>query len=107
MSQLSTSTPAASATPAASGNSGSTTDHLAAKAHESIDSVTATANRVESGMRDTAAKTAEGVRQLEEQALDTAKDGLHKAQAFIEQNPLMSAGIAFTAGALLSLLIRR
>ncbi len=94
-------------TSAAPGNSGSTTDHLASMAHESIDRATLKANRAEAEVRDTAARTAEGIEDLEEQALDAARDGLHKSQAFIEQNPLMSAGIAFAAGALLSILIRR
>ena len=99
MSQTSTTT--------APGSSGSTTDRLASMAHESIDRVTPKANRAETEMRDTAARTAEGVKHLEEQALDTARDGLHKSYAFIEKNPLMSAGIAFAAGAMLSMLIRR
>jgi ElaB/YqjD/DUF883 family membrane-anchored ribosome-binding protein len=76
-------------------------------AHETIDRVTPKANRVETEMRDTAARAAEGVKNLEEQALDTAKNGLHRVEAFIDANPLMSAGIAFAAGALLSALIRR
>ena len=85
----------------------STTDRLASMAHETIDRVTPQANSAEADIRDTAARTAEGVKHLEEQVLDTARDGLHKSQAFIEQNPLMSAGIAFAAGALLIMLIRR
>ncbi|HUF74054.1 MAG TPA: hypothetical protein VMR74_14305 [Gammaproteobacteria bacterium] len=93
-------------TPTAPGN-GSTTDRLASMAHESIDRVTPKANRAETEVRDTVARTAEGVKHLEEQALDTAKDGLHKAQAYIDRNPLMAAGIAFGAGVLLSMLIRR
>jgi ElaB/YqjD/DUF883 family membrane-anchored ribosome-binding protein len=65
------------------------------------------ANRIETELRDAAADTADDVRNLEEQALDTARNGMHKAQAHIEENPLMSAAIAFAAGALLSMLIRR
>jgi ElaB/YqjD/DUF883 family membrane-anchored ribosome-binding protein len=94
-------------TPTTPGNGGSAADDLASMAHESIDRMTPKVKRAENAIRDTAARTAEGARQLEEQALDTARDGLHKAQASIEQNPLLSAGIAFAAGALLSLLIRR
>ncbi len=93
--------------PAAPESSGSTTDHLASMAHESIERVTPKANRAEAEVRDTVAKTAEGVKHMEEQALDAARDGLHKSQDFIKKNPLMSAGIAFAAGALLSMLIRR
>ncbi|HUF74040.1 MAG TPA: hypothetical protein VMR74_14235 [Gammaproteobacteria bacterium] len=85
----------------------STTDRLATMAHETIDRVTPKANRAETEMRDTAARTAEGVKNLEEHAMDTAKDGLHKAQAYIQENPLMAAGIALGAGALLSMLLRR
>jgi ElaB/YqjD/DUF883 family membrane-anchored ribosome-binding protein len=76
-------------------------------AHESIDRVLPKANRIETELHDAAARTAEDVRHLEEQALDTARNGLHSAQAYIEKNPLMSAGIAFVAGAVLSMLIRR
>ena len=94
-------------TPTSPGNSGSTSDRLASMAHESIDRVTTKANRAETEMRDTATKTAEGVKHLEEQARDKARDGLQKSRALIEKNPLMSAGIAFAAGAMLSMLIRR
>jgi ElaB/YqjD/DUF883 family membrane-anchored ribosome-binding protein len=76
-------------------------------AHEAIDRVTPKAHRIESELRDAAASTAEDVRHLEEQALDKARNGLQNAQAYIEKNPLMSAGIAFAAGAILSMLIRR
>jgi ElaB/YqjD/DUF883 family membrane-anchored ribosome-binding protein len=94
-------------TPAAPGNSGTTTDHLASLAPEAIDRVTPTASRIETELNGAAASTAEEVRHLEEQALDKARNGLQNAQAYIEKNPLMSAGIAFAAGAILSMLIRR
>ena len=85
----------------------STTDRLAAMAHETIDRVTPRANRAELDMRNTATRTAEGVKHLEEQALETAGKSLKNLHSFIEQNPLTTAGIAFAAGALLSVLIRR
>jgi ElaB/YqjD/DUF883 family membrane-anchored ribosome-binding protein len=94
-------------TPTAPGNSSPVSDRLASMAHESIDRVMPKANRIEAELHDAAARTTEDVRHLEEQALDTARNGLIDAQAYIEKNPLMSAGIAFAAGALLSLLIRR
>lgn len=87
--------------------SNSATDGLATMAQETIDRVTLKANRAGVDMRDTATKTAEGVKHLEEQALDAASDVLHKSHSLIEKNPLMSAGIALAAGALLSMLIRR
>jgi ElaB/YqjD/DUF883 family membrane-anchored ribosome-binding protein len=93
--------------PTAPGNSSPATDHLASMAHESIDRVKPKASRIETELRDAAAKTADDVRHTEEQVLDAAKTGLESAQAYIEKNPLMSAGIAFAAGALLSMLVRR
>ncbi len=89
------------------GTGPSTTDRLAAKAHETIDRVAPKANRAELDMRNTAARTVEGVKHLEEQALETAEKSLRNVQSYIEKNPLTAAGIAFAAGALLSVLIRR
>jgi ElaB/YqjD/DUF883 family membrane-anchored ribosome-binding protein len=85
----------------------SMTDRLANMAHETVDRVTPKANRAETEVRDMAARVGDGAKHLEEQVRDTAKEGLHESHSFIEKNPLMSAGIAFAAGALLSLLIRR
>lgn len=85
----------------------STTDRLAAMAHETIDRVTPKANRTETDMRNAAARTVEGVKHLEEQGLETAGKSLRQLHSFIEKNPLTTAGIAFAAGALLSILIRR
>lgn len=89
------------------GNGSPTTDRLAAMAHETIDRVTPKANRAEIEMRNTASKTAEGVRHLEEQAKAATERSLRNLQSYIEKNPLTAAGIAFAAGALISVLIRR
>lgn len=83
------------------------TDGLATRARETVDRIASKANRAGVDMRDTAAKTADGVKHVEEQALDTARDALHESHSLIEKNPLVAAGIAFAAGALLSMLIRR
>jgi ElaB/YqjD/DUF883 family membrane-anchored ribosome-binding protein len=76
-------------------------------AHEAVDHVMPNAKRIETELHDVAEKTVEDIRHLEEKALDTARNGLQSAQAYIEKNPLISAGIAFAAGAVLSILIRR
>jgi ElaB/YqjD/DUF883 family membrane-anchored ribosome-binding protein len=85
----------------------STSDRLASMAHETIDRVTPKANRAEHEVRGAAAKTTESVKQLQEQALEAAEEGLSKARSYIANNPLTTAGIAFAAGVLLSTLIRR
>jgi ElaB/YqjD/DUF883 family membrane-anchored ribosome-binding protein len=84
-----------------------TTDRLAAMAHETIDRVAPKANRAELDVRTAAAKTAEGAKQLQGQAVEAAEENLRKMRSYIENNPLTTAGIAFAAGALLSALIRR
>jgi ElaB/YqjD/DUF883 family membrane-anchored ribosome-binding protein len=99
-------------TPTATGNgssisSSSTTDRLASKAHETIDRVAPKVNRAETDMRDTATKAIEGAKHLEEQAREAAERSLHTVQAYVEKNPLTAAGIAFAAGALISVLLRR
>lgn len=94
-------------TESGTGNGSPTTDRLAAMAHETIDRVTPKASRAEVEMRNTAGKTAEGVKHLEQQALAATERSLRNLHSYIEKNPLTAAGIAFAAGALLSVLIRR
>ena len=85
----------------------STTDRLASMAHDTLDRVTPKVNRAENEVRDVAAKTTESVKQLHEQAVEAAEEGLRQARSYIASNPLTTAGIAFAAGVLLSALIRR
>jgi ElaB/YqjD/DUF883 family membrane-anchored ribosome-binding protein len=86
---------------------GSTTERLASMAHETINRVEPKANRAEQNVRSAAAKTAEGAKNLQAQAVEATEENLRKVRSYIESNPLTTAGIAFAAGALLSALIRR
>jgi ElaB/YqjD/DUF883 family membrane-anchored ribosome-binding protein len=76
-------------------------------AHETINGVTAKANRVEHEVRDAAMRAAESAKRLREHATAAAEGNLRTLQSYAESNPLVTAGIAFAAGALLSALIRR
>jgi len=96
-----------SQTPVSTDLGASTSDRLASMAHETIERVKPKANRAELQVRDAAAKTADSVKQLQEQAVDAAGEGLSKARSYMTANPLTTAGIAFAAGALLGALIRR
>jgi ElaB/YqjD/DUF883 family membrane-anchored ribosome-binding protein len=84
-----------------------TTDRLAAKAHETVDSVAERAQRAEREMRATAARTAEQAREIHEQAAERAGETIRRAGSYVENNPLAFVGIAFAAGVLLSTLLRR
>jgi ElaB/YqjD/DUF883 family membrane-anchored ribosome-binding protein len=85
----------------------STTDRLSSMAHDTLDRVTPKANRAEHEVRDAATKTTDGIKQLQQQAVDAAEEGLRQTRSYIANNPLTTAGIAFAVGVLLSALIRR
>jgi hypothetical protein len=85
----------------------STTDRLASMAHETIDRVTPHANRTEHDVRSAAAKAGESVKLMQEHAVEVAERNLRKVRLYAENNPLVTAGIAFAAGVLLSALARR
>jgi ElaB/YqjD/DUF883 family membrane-anchored ribosome-binding protein len=84
-----------------------TTDRLASIAHETLDRVTSEANRAEREVRGAAIKAADSAKRLQEHAAAAAEDNLRKLKSYAESNPLITVGIAFAAGALLSALIRR
>jgi|SRR6185503_4414833 len=84
-----------------------TTDHFAAKAHETVDSIAERAQGAEREVRKAAKRTAEQARELRDQYAETAEEGLRRAGRYLEGNPLAVAGIAFVAGVLLSAMIRR
>ena len=95
------------------GNSGAArqtayaTEHVAAKMHEAVDRVADTARDAEQGIRARAADLGERARETEERALKALEGNLRKARSYVEENPLLSAGIAFATGVLLSNLLSR
>jgi ElaB/YqjD/DUF883 family membrane-anchored ribosome-binding protein len=84
-----------------------TAERLASKAHETVDRVAEAANYAEREVRNAAARTAEQARQLREQAVERADENVQRVRSYVEQNPMMAAGIAFAAGVILSSLFRR
>ena len=94
-------------TPVSNDFSSSTSDRLAAMAHETIDGATSKVSRAEQQVRGAVAKTADSAKLLQEHAMQAAEENLRSVRSFIGSNPLVAAGIAFAAGALLSALVRR
>ena len=85
-----------------------TTERLASMAHDTVDRVAEVANEAEREVRGAAARTARQAREVGEQAMETADENISKLRAYVEENPLLSAGVAFAAGmVLVSLLGRR
>jgi ElaB/YqjD/DUF883 family membrane-anchored ribosome-binding protein len=88
-------------------SNGTTTERVAAKAHDTVDGLAQRAERVERDVRVAAARTAEHARELHERATTTAEQGARRVADYLESNPLTCVGIAFAAGVLFSTLLRR
>jgi len=84
-----------------------TTDQVARKAHETIDRVAEHSADAEARIREQAGTAADKLRDTEERAREAAEQAIDRAKGFIQENPLMSAGIALVAGVFLSSLLRR
>jgi ElaB/YqjD/DUF883 family membrane-anchored ribosome-binding protein len=81
-----------------------TTERLAAAMHQTVDRVAEQAGSVAHDLRNRAAALAE----QEERARAAVAANMRKAQAYLRKQPLLGAGIAFTAGVVVSsLLLRR
>ena len=84
-----------------------TAERLASKAHDTVDRVAEAANYAEREVRTAATRTAEQARQLRDHAVEKADENVQRVRSYVEQNPMISAGIAFAAGVILSTLFRR
>ena len=84
-----------------------TTDRLASMAHDTIDRVADVANEAEREVRGAAARTVRQARDAGEQAIAAADENIGKLRSYVEENPLLSAGVAFVAGMLIVSLLRR
>ncbi len=73
-----------------------TTDRLSERAHESVDRIAKTAGKGEEKIRHEAAN-----------AKERSDETLHSISTFVEDNPVISLGVAFAAGAVLSAFLRR
>jgi ElaB/YqjD/DUF883 family membrane-anchored ribosome-binding protein len=86
---------------------GRTAERLASMAHDTIDRVADGAARAENEVREGAAKLADKARESEERVIESADAGLKAARQYVRENPILSAGIAFAAGLVMSGLLRR
>ncbi|HET8699630.1 MAG TPA: hypothetical protein VFO94_19245 [Gammaproteobacteria bacterium] len=89
-------------------SSNPTTERLASMAHDTVDRVADVANEAEREVRERAARTARQAKEMGEQAMEAADEHISKLRGYVEENPLLSAGIAFVAGMLVvSLMSKR
>jgi ElaB/YqjD/DUF883 family membrane-anchored ribosome-binding protein len=83
------------------------TDRAAARAHETIERVTATASRAGHEARAAATRAVEMAKNVQDEAVAAGGEGLRRVRSFVERNPLTAVGIAAGVGALLTALVRR
>lgn len=84
-----------------------TTDRLSEYAHESVDQVARTAGKAEACIRKEASGAEARVRDAGQKARKRSDDTLEAVSDYMRDNLLVSVGLAFAAGALLSFLRRR
>jgi ElaB/YqjD/DUF883 family membrane-anchored ribosome-binding protein len=84
-----------------------TPERVTSMARDTVHRVAEGAARAEQEARAAAAHAAEHAHDIQERALRAADAHLGKVRRYVEQNPLTSASIAFAAGLVLSVLLRR
>ena len=84
-----------------------TTDQVAEKAHEAVDWTAGAASKAEDRTREYASQADERVREAASQGRAHADDMVGRVNGYVRENPVMSIGIAFLAGAIYSALTRR
>ena len=76
-------------------------------AHEAIDSASARAEDVERKIRSEARRVADRVEQGETRARHQIDDTLSSMEDFIRERPMAAAGMAFAAGMIAAIILRR
>lgn len=84
-----------------------TTDRLTEHAHESVDRIASKAARGEERIRHEAADAEARVRDAGQKARERSDEALRTIDVFVRDRPLLSLGLAFAAGSLVSALMRR
>lgn len=84
-----------------------TTDRLSERAHESVDRIAKTAGKGEEKIRHEAADIEARVKEAGQKAKKHSDETLRAINVFVRENPLVSIGLAFAAGTVLSVFTRR
>ncbi|MFO8003372.1 hypothetical protein [Thioalkalivibrio sp.] len=84
-----------------------TTDRLSDRAHETVDQAARGAAKAEERIRREAGNAQEKAKETAAKAKEHSDEALQSISGFVRENPLLSLGLAFAAGTLLSALRRR
>ncbi|MEJ8569143.1 hypothetical protein [Elongatibacter sediminis] len=89
------------------GSAAPTTEHMRATAHEAVDKAADRAEGVEQRVREEASRAAEKAGEQREEARRQLDDTLSSIDGFVREKPVAAAGIAFAAGVVTTLLMKR
>ncbi len=91
-----------------SANDSATTTHkVATAAHDAIDSAAKKAEPVEQQIRERASKAGEQMEATQAAAVRQVEDSMQKIEKFVRERPVAATGMAFAAGVLATLILRR
>ncbi len=91
-------------TPASSDHA--TTDRLSERAHESVDRIAKTAGKGEERIRQEAADAETRIKDAGHKVKERSGEAMNSISVFVRDKPLISLGLAFAGGTLLSALLR-
>lgn len=80
---------------------------LAERAHEAVDSVARSAAQLERNMRERASQAAEVAQHSEQRAAEQINESARRTRVYLKRNPLVSVGVGFIAGAVLTSLLKK
>jgi ElaB/YqjD/DUF883 family membrane-anchored ribosome-binding protein len=83
------------------------THKVASAAHDAIDSAAKKAEPVEQQLRDQASKAGEQMEATQAAAVKQVEDSMQKIEKFVRERPVAATGLAFAAGALATIILRR
>jgi ElaB/YqjD/DUF883 family membrane-anchored ribosome-binding protein len=84
-----------------------TTEKARRAAHEAVDAASEKASEFERKMRDESEKIGKKISEEREEITESVDETLEKVERYIRKEPVKAAGMAFAAGALAALLLRR
>jgi ElaB/YqjD/DUF883 family membrane-anchored ribosome-binding protein len=84
-----------------------TTQKVANVAHEAIDGAASKAQPVEEQIRTRASKAGEQLDAKQAAAIKQMEQSMKQVESFVRERPVAATGIAFAAGALAAMILRR
>ena len=84
-----------------------TTDKARRAAHEAVETASEKASDFERRVRDESEKIGRTLSDEREEINESVEDTLKKVESYIRKEPVKAAGMAFAAGALAALILRR